>query len=259
VLPDNPSGSVYVKVVDTDQTSGNSAKDTVYVDHMYIRTDMEPGYPPSPPTDLFANTASSSQIELSWTDNADNEAGFNVERSPDGIDGWSEVGTVGPDILFYSDTGLDPNTTYYYRVQAFNGSGASDYSSPSSATTNQADNSTVHVSDLDGSSTPGNRNRWSATVTITVMNDALELVSGAEVFGSWSSGVNGSGSCVTTNGSCSITKNNIKGNNSSVTFTVTNIVPGSGTYYPGSNSDLDGDSDGTSITITRPDVLSGPF
>ncbi|HUW85162.1 MAG TPA: right-handed parallel beta-helix repeat-containing protein [Phycisphaerae bacterium] len=36
-LPSSLSGTVYIRVVDTDQTAGNSTRDTVYVDHMFIR------------------------------------------------------------------------------------------------------------------------------------------------------------------------------------------------------------------------------
>jgi hypothetical protein len=35
-LPSDLSGTVYIRVLDLDQTKGNRLKDTVYVDHMYI-------------------------------------------------------------------------------------------------------------------------------------------------------------------------------------------------------------------------------
>jgi VCBS repeat-containing protein len=109
----------------------------------------------------------------------------------------------------------------------------------------------VHIGDLDGSSSSAPRNRWSATVII-IVHDASEVpVSGATVSGSWGGGASGSGSCTTDiSGQCSITKNNIKGNANSVTFTVSSI---SGyTYDGGANHDPDGDSDGSSIMILQP-------
>ena len=42
---------------------------------------------------------------------------------------------VGADSVAYSDTTVVPETTYYYRVQAYNGSGPSDYSNVASETT----------------------------------------------------------------------------------------------------------------------------
>ncbi len=110
----------------------------------------------------------------------------------------------------------------------------------------------VHVGDLDGSSVQ-NGGRWNATVTITVHNASEQPVSGATVSGSWSNGANGGGSC-TTNGSgqCSITKNNVKNNVSSVTFTVTDISGTSMTYDSGASHDPEMDSDGTVIVIAHP-------
>ena len=35
-LPSSLSGTVYVRVVDTDRTRGNRALDTIYIDEMYI-------------------------------------------------------------------------------------------------------------------------------------------------------------------------------------------------------------------------------
>jgi len=38
-LPDDLSGTTYVRVKDTDQTAGNKTLDTIYVDHMFIRSE----------------------------------------------------------------------------------------------------------------------------------------------------------------------------------------------------------------------------
>jgi hypothetical protein len=78
---------------------------------------------------------SSSQINLSWTDNSNNETGFKVERSKNGK-GFSQLATVGANVTTYSDTGLNRTTTYYYRVRAVNAGGNSAYSNIASATTN---------------------------------------------------------------------------------------------------------------------------
>ncbi|MFP3937125.1 MAG: fibronectin type III domain-containing protein [Phycisphaerae bacterium] len=72
---------------------------------------------PAAPTDLTATAVSSSQIDLTWTDNSDNEDDFRVERSLDGSS-FSEIATVGANVTTYSDTGLSESTTYYYRVRA---------------------------------------------------------------------------------------------------------------------------------------------
>ena len=114
-------------------------------------------------------------------------------------------------------------------------------------------NSTMHVGDLDGSSTPANRGRWNATVTITVHDAGDSPLANATVSGDWSGGASGSDSCTTDgNGQCSVSKNNIKGNQSSVTFTVTSVTEGTHTYNANANHDPDGDSNGTAITVLQP-------
>jgi len=93
---------------------------------------------PDAPTSLIATTVSSSQIDLSWADKADDEAGFKIERSLTGITGWSQIDTTSANDTDYSDAGLSANTTYYYRVRAYNASGNSSYSNIANDTTQPA-------------------------------------------------------------------------------------------------------------------------
>lgn len=85
------------------------------------------------PSNLTAVAVSLSQINLTWTDNSNNESGFKIERM-DGSNGYTEIAVVD-NVTAFSDTGLAPNTTYTYRVRAYNSSGDSDYSNEYSATT----------------------------------------------------------------------------------------------------------------------------
>jgi hypothetical protein len=98
--------------------------------------------PPEPdplvaPGDLVAEATSSSQIILSWDDNSLDEDSFSVERSADGSTGWAEIDSVESDTEAYVDSGLDPQTPYYYRVRAYRESddSYSSYSNVASATT----------------------------------------------------------------------------------------------------------------------------
>ncbi len=76
-----------------------------------------------------------SKIIIQWTDNATNEDHFVLERSADGVT-YTDIAHPGANATSYNDsTGLSPNTTYYYRVQAVNAGGASSYSTPVSAKT----------------------------------------------------------------------------------------------------------------------------
>ena len=74
--------------------------------------------PPAAPTALGAVAISASQINLGWTDNATDETGYRVERSPDGGTTWTEVASLGVSVNDYQDTGLSCESAYHYRVRA---------------------------------------------------------------------------------------------------------------------------------------------
>ena len=119
-IPGAPSGSVIIRVVDTDRTSGHREKNTINVDHLYIQVGNPSNDPPDgDPTALSASAVSSSQINLSWSNGSTNESGFTVERSANGSTGWSEIADLPAASTSYSDTGLTALTTYYYRVSAY--------------------------------------------------------------------------------------------------------------------------------------------
>src|SRR4029078_2073639 len=74
------------------------------------------------------------RIDLAWTDNASNELGVRIERSIDGST-FFEVATAAQNATSYSDTAVNPQTQYWYRVRAYNAGGASSLAGPVSATT----------------------------------------------------------------------------------------------------------------------------
>ena len=83
--------------------------------------------PPAAPNNLVATAVSENQVNLVWTDNSNNEDGFDIEHSTDNSN-FTRIATVGTDANTYSHTGLTPNTRYYHRVRAFNAGGESAYS-----------------------------------------------------------------------------------------------------------------------------------
>jgi alpha-tubulin suppressor-like RCC1 family protein len=87
------------------------------------------------PSAFSATGVSSSQINLYWQDNSNNEDGFAIERKI-GIEGiWEEISRVGIDTAEYLDESISSNNTYYYRIYAFNTIGdRSTYSNEVSAT-----------------------------------------------------------------------------------------------------------------------------
>jgi hypothetical protein len=89
--------------------------------------------PPAQPQ-LIVTPASSTQIDLNWTD-VGTESGYRIEVSLDAGATWNEAGTQGADVTTFSDTGLASGTTYWYRVIAINAAGGSAPSEPQSTTT----------------------------------------------------------------------------------------------------------------------------
>jgi subtilisin family serine protease len=97
------------------------------------------------PTDLTATASSATGISLEWADNATGENGYIVERNDGG--GFIQIADTGSgfvqtaqtgieSISSFVDTGRAPQTTYSYRVRAYNSIGNSPaYSNVASATT----------------------------------------------------------------------------------------------------------------------------
>lgn len=91
---------------------------------------------PAAPSNLAAVTVSKNQINLTWTNNANNETGFEVDRANNSsFTSGLVTATVGANVTSYQATGLAGGKTYYFRVRAFNGNGNSAFSNTASATT----------------------------------------------------------------------------------------------------------------------------
>ncbi len=71
------------------------------------------------PSELEAITVSTTEIDLEWIDNSDLETGYLVQRSLDG-ETFSSVAILPADNVSFSDSGLQPDTAYAYRVVATN-------------------------------------------------------------------------------------------------------------------------------------------
>jgi chitodextrinase len=123
---------------------------------------------PKAPSNLAASAVSSSQINLTWTDNSLNESGFKIQRAPSSSGPWGQIATTSANITSYSNTGLNPATTYFYRVTAYNSRGDSSYSSTASATTAAQ---TISCSySLSSSSASAASAGGSGTLTVTAGN-----------------------------------------------------------------------------------------
>ncbi|MBN1676687.1 MAG: fibronectin type III domain-containing protein [Kiritimatiellae bacterium] len=93
------------------------------------------GAVPAAPSGLTAAAVSSSRIDLAWSDNSGDEAGFQIDRRQSGATEWVQIAAPGPDTESHSDTGLPADTKFYYRVKAHNAYGESAYTAVTNATT----------------------------------------------------------------------------------------------------------------------------
>jgi PKD repeat protein/subtilisin family serine protease len=153
-----------------------------------------------------------------------------------------------------SDAAQDPahsyaaGGTYTVNLTVTDNEGATDTTSASVTVTEPGGGATMHVADLDGVGVAAGR-PWMAVVTISVVDDLGAVVVAATVDGVWKDGTTVTCSTVT-DGTCSVELGNQR--RKSTNYTVTSITAGSLSYDPGSNTDPDGDSDGTIITVFKP-------
>ncbi|PKM47783.1 MAG: hypothetical protein CVV03_01820 [Firmicutes bacterium HGW-Firmicutes-8] len=131
---DNANNWVFIAA--TNDTENHILKGKV--DHLTTFAPLVPTgeAPPSTPTDLTAEVAGSSQINLTWT--VVTGATYNVYRADSGEGDYTKINTTTVTTNSYSNTGLSPSTTYYYKVSAVNATGESAASTAVNATTDAA-------------------------------------------------------------------------------------------------------------------------
>jgi large repetitive protein len=102
------------------------AEDQPMVNGIEIQTGGTPI--PSAPTGLMATTVSTNQINLNWTASISSGVTYNVYRSnTPGFIPTAATTPIASNVqgTTFSDTGLTPQTMYYYVVEAVTGSGVS--------------------------------------------------------------------------------------------------------------------------------------
>ncbi len=90
---------------------------------------------PAAPSALTAVPVSTTEIQLTWKDNATNETNYRVEVK-ELTGNYAEVLSVPANSVGAVVAGLSPATGYVFRVHAFNAAGFSAYSSEATASTN---------------------------------------------------------------------------------------------------------------------------
>lgn len=102
---------------------------------------------PTPPSGLRAAAAGSTEASLSWQDNSNDETGFSIELH-EGDRSWEYLGTIDSDFTTATIEGLDPDTTYEFRVRAVNDTALSAPSNKATVTTTASGDGFLTLSDL---------------------------------------------------------------------------------------------------------------
>jgi fibronectin type 3 domain-containing protein len=122
------NGTTYYYVVTAVNSAGESGNSN--------EASATPSAPATPaaPTNLRVTNILATEIDVAWDDNANNETGFEVELSVEGIF-FFNIGTLPANSAGSRIVGLQRKTWYWIRVRAVNGFGPSGYSNVVSAKT----------------------------------------------------------------------------------------------------------------------------
>jgi len=129
----NTNGDLYLAVNQVKRDGSFVRTNRVYFNFLKNRI-PGPVIPiPDAPTELIL-TPSHASVDLVWSDNADDESNYVLELSLDDIN-WTNKITLDADSTTYTYDNLDEWTIYYFRVQAINAGGGSDYATANVRTT----------------------------------------------------------------------------------------------------------------------------
>lgn len=115
------NGTTWIDQTPTDGMGNNITSinyinpNVVYIGGFDIHKSTTGGLNFNTPPVLTLTPATTSAINLSWTDNSSNEDKYMIERSTNGSS-WTLIDSVSPNVTAYQNTGLAYNTDYYYRV-----------------------------------------------------------------------------------------------------------------------------------------------
>ncbi len=144
-LTPNTTYAYQVSAEDHSKNEGSLSVPAIATTNDLLIPDIDP---PSQVTGLYATTISEYSIQLNWNTNIEPDLDhYHVYRNGIKID--------ETDSNSYADSGLSPSTSYTYKVSAvdcFENEGLQSESA--SATTNEAQQHTIHVNSIDMSATP---------------------------------------------------------------------------------------------------------
>jgi hypothetical protein len=209
-LPGSTSGTVHIRVVDTDQTAGNTALDTIYIDELHIVSGGASENPPDPatnPNPADDETGVDVDADLSWTAGAgttSHDVYFGTASPPPFIQNQGSA--------TYNPGTMDESTTYNWRIDEVNGNGTTTGTEWSFTTGGGACTPTdMHIEAVVCGTVSCGQGNKNGQATVTIYDDCGNPVTDALVdvtfTGSYSETIydvatNGSGVAVITTSGC---------------------------------------------------------
>ncbi|MFD2670809.1 cadherin domain-containing protein [Marinicrinis sediminis] len=109
---------------------------------------------PATPTGLTVSSATETTVDLTWSNQTDDNGGYKIYRSTTSGGSFTEAGSTNADVANYQDTGLTGGTTYYYQISAVHNAAESSPTNEVSATTTVPDTTPVVAIGTDGITEP---------------------------------------------------------------------------------------------------------
>ena len=164
-------------------TSFNTAGDSAPTNEVTVTT-LDAA--PTAPASLTAESVSTTEILLSWTDRSGNESGFRIYRRTGVTGTWGLLGSVGSNVTTLRNGNLKAGTSYTYRVTAWNSKGESSASNEVTATTPTPSTGTAPAAprSLQASATSRNAVRL-AWIDSSTNETGFQIQRRAGIIGNW--------------------------------------------------------------------------
>ncbi len=225
-IPSSVSGTVYIRVTDTDQTAGNNSEDVVYVDEMYIAYSTAPCTETAPSADFSGSpTSGDAPLTVNFTDLSTNNP---ASWSWDFGDGGSSS-AQNPSYQ-YSSAGI-----YTVTLTATNCAG-SDIAVKTDYVTVNPSSDYMYVSDMQVGRKIAGPNS-SGTCTVTIFSSLGQPVENATVYVTATGPTGGNYNGLTlADGTVSFETGKIKNATGEWCFEVTNVTHATYPYSSGDNA-----------------------
>ena len=236
-LPNDLSGTVYIRVKDTDQTAGNQGSDTIYIDQMFIRSVLAPpSYGVTVTIDEASQTVSpggSTTYTVRMKNTGDLDASYSVAMSGTAVTdatigvsppSWN-TGTLAPNaenvqIVMVSTNSSTLETTYTLTATAICDQDAGVSDSATSDLVVSSVTNAMHIVSIDMSFKTAGPNR-NAVALVTIVDAAGAPVGAATVEGHWSGATSDTDSGLTDGGEVALDSDKVRNAPSGTVFTFT--------------------------------------